>query len=80
LTAFLPVPTRAPIGRGLPSADFPWAWSIFTWFEGKPAEFGQVEDQAAFASDLAKVLTALHHVDSTGGRANFLLPGGHSGP
>jgi aminoglycoside phosphotransferase (APT) family kinase protein len=41
LTSFLPVPIPAPIGRGLPSADFPWVWSIFTWLEGKPAEFGR---------------------------------------
>jgi aminoglycoside phosphotransferase (APT) family kinase protein len=54
----LPLPVPAPVIAGVPSARFPWPWSIVPWFEG---------DVAAVASPhpretglLGAFLTALH--------------------
>ena len=33
----LPLPVPAPVIVGVPSAQFPWPWSVVPWFEGDVA-------------------------------------------
>lgn len=52
----LPLPTRI----GVPSPDYPWAWSIVPWFPGQPAITVPPHDRAPLAEPLAEALANLH--------------------
>jgi aminoglycoside phosphotransferase (APT) family kinase protein len=67
LAPHLPVAIPAPLGLGQPDADYPWAWSIYEWLEGEPANHSNVADLTAFAGDVAGFLRALQAIDATGG-------------
>ena len=70
----LPLPIPLPVARGEPDAGFPYPWSVYRWLDGEPASRAQIDDLPAFASALARFLTALRRVDATGGPA----PGEHN--
>ncbi|MBQ0901386.1 aminoglycoside phosphotransferase family protein [Micromonospora sp. U21] len=77
LTGHLPVAVPEPLGLGEPGAGYPGPWTAYRWIPGEPARPELIDDQDAFARDLAGVVTALHGID-TGGRA---WPGfGRGGP
>lgn len=58
-----PLGVRAPVpivnGRATP--DFPWPWSIVPWIPGVHALERPRADNRAWAPDLARALSALHH-------------------
>jgi aminoglycoside phosphotransferase (APT) family kinase protein len=49
-----------PLRVGLPSASFPWHWTISTWFNGKVASNIPVAERRSVAEPLAVFLTQLH--------------------
>jgi aminoglycoside phosphotransferase (APT) family kinase protein len=53
LTVAIPAPVRV----GVPSADFPWHWSITRWLDGDLAQAGS---SAGLISDLALFIRQLH--------------------
>ncbi|MCI2237993.1 aminoglycoside phosphotransferase family protein [Paenibacillus sp. TRM 82003] len=71
LAAQLPLPIPTPLGKGRPSADYPFAWSVYRWLDGEPVTAenltGGIADPVRFALDLADFLTALQRVDPTDG-------------
>ncbi len=54
----LPLPVPAPVIVGLPSAQFPWPWSVVPWFEGDVAALAPPQPREARA--LGAFLAALH--------------------
>lgn len=54
----LPLPVPAPVIAGVPSARFPWPWSVVPWFEGDVAAVAPPLPREAQA--LGAFLTALH--------------------
>ena len=54
----LPLPVPAPVIVGLPSAQFPWPWSVVPWFEGDTAAVAPAFPSEAPA--LGGFLAALH--------------------
>jgi len=60
LAPLLPVATPVPVRVGVPSDDYPWAWSVVPWFHAEPAWSVPVERRRAWVDDLADVLVALH--------------------
>ena len=54
----LPLPVPAPVIVGVPSAQFPWPWSVVPWFEGEVAAVAPLLPQEARA--LGAFLAALH--------------------
>ncbi len=50
---------------GHATAEYPWRWSVRRWIPGRPATADDVG--VMFAHELAAFLTALQHVDATGG-------------
>lgn len=60
LAPLLPVATPVPVRTGVPSARYPWAWSVVPWFDAAPAWRTPVDERAVWAGELADVLVALH--------------------
>jgi len=54
----LPLPVPAPVIVGVPSAQFPWPWSVVPWFEGDVAALAPALPGEARA--LGTFLAALH--------------------
>jgi aminoglycoside phosphotransferase (APT) family kinase protein len=54
----LPLPVPAPVIAGVPSAQFPWPWSVVPWFEGDVAAVAPPLPREARA--LGAFLAALH--------------------
>lgn len=56
----LPVDVPVPVRVGLPSAGYPWTWSVVPWFDAVPAHHTPVVGRTAWAPALADVFLALH--------------------
>ena len=56
-----------PVARGEPTPQFRRPWSVYRWIDGVPVGDAALEDLPAFARDVARFLTALARVESTGG-------------
>jgi aminoglycoside phosphotransferase (APT) family kinase protein len=67
LAAKLPMPIPTPLGLGLPSAEYPWHWSIYRWLPGEPAHVADVRGRRQLGASLARFLMALQSIDPRGG-------------
>lgn len=66
LAPHLSVPVPDLLGRGTPSDDFPWPWSIHRWLDGThPAP------HADLALDLAEFVESMRRVPYTGGPPSY---------
>lgn len=60
LASRLPLPIPVPIRVGVPSAIYPWHWSVTRWFPGASALAARPTDPIATADVLGAFLVALH--------------------
>lgn len=60
----LPLPIPTPVARGVPGLGYPYPWSVYRWLEGETAAIGTVADRTEFATELARFLIALQHLDT----------------
>ena len=74
LAPLLPLPIPVPLARGVPTADYPFPWSVYHWLPGETAVTARVDDMNALATTLAHFLSVLQRIDPTGGPP----PGPHS--
>lgn len=76
LAPHLPLEVPLPVAVGMPSAEYPWTWSVYRWLEGESAIAAPIDDLARSASDLAAFIGALQRIDTSGaprpGQGNFL--------
>jgi len=56
-----------PVARGHPAAEFPFAWAIYRWIEGRPYADDLVSDEVQAADDLAAFVTGLRAVPAVPG-------------
>lgn len=70
----LPLPIPVPLARGAPGEGYPWGWSVCRWLEGENATLERLHDLDRAARDLARFITALQRIASSGGP----LPGTHN--
>ena len=70
----LPLEIPEPVAVGVPGEDYPWAWSVCRWVEGRDASQEPFRDLGKVARQLAGFLLALSGIDATGGPA----PGRHN--
>lgn len=75
LAAALPLPIPTVAGAGEPTARFPHPWSVYAWIAGDTLARTPIDDEVAFAGDLAAFLVALRRADAAGAPP----PGLHSG-
>lgn len=66
------IPT--PLALGLPSNDYPWHWSVYSWIQGQTVTSDRISNKNDFAKDLARFLVEFRAIDATGGP----LAGDHS--
>ncbi|MDN4612963.1 aminoglycoside phosphotransferase family protein [Leifsonia sp. F6_8S_P_1B] len=60
IAARVGVPVPAPVRVGVPSATFPWAWSILPWFEGVDGAAVDGAARRGIADELAAFVGRLH--------------------
>ena len=61
----LPLKIPSPVGRGIASAAFPYAWSVYEWLPGKSLVESTIEDWSETASTLAHFILALQAKDAS---------------
>ena len=69
LAPLLPVAVPEPVAVGAPDHGYPYPWAVHRWLPGRPATPEAIDDPAAFASDVAAVVTALRRVPTDGAPA-----------
>lgn len=70
----LPLAIPEPLALGAADEGFPWPWSVHRWLTGENATIERLADPVAAATTLARFVTALRTMDSTGGPP----PGAHN--
>ncbi|MGH3750847.1 MAG: aminoglycoside phosphotransferase family protein, partial [Micromonosporaceae bacterium] len=73
----LPLALPTQLANGRPAEGYPYTWSIYEWLPGEDAN-GTIGDLSQAAADLARFVTALRQVDTTG--AFSRAPGARGGP
>ena len=76
----LPIPVPVPLGLGIPSAEYPWHWTVCTWLPGRTAYEEPLGDLDQAARDLAGFVKALHEIDASGGPPQEAPLAGRGGP
>ncbi|MGD9890810.1 MAG: aminoglycoside phosphotransferase family protein [Dehalococcoidia bacterium] len=67
LAPHLPLAVPVPIATGNPGEGYPWHWSVVPWMHGDAWAIDRVGDLCEAAADLARFITALQQIDTTGG-------------
>ena len=63
LAPLLPVAVPVPIAKGLPAADYPAAWGVYSWLEGQTPDVEQLAEPEALALQIVELIRALHRVE-----------------
>ncbi|MGW3352735.1 aminoglycoside phosphotransferase family protein [Nonomuraea rubra] len=69
LAPLLPVAIPDVLGKGAPSGDFPWPWSVSRWIDGENPREGH--EDGLLAKDLAAFAGAFRRIDLPGGPAAY---------
>jgi aminoglycoside phosphotransferase (APT) family kinase protein len=67
LAPFLPFSIPTPLGKGIPTEDYLWPWSIYRWLEGNNPIVGQIPNPALLTNDLVIFIEALHKINIPNG-------------
>lgn len=66
ISPLLTLPITVPLGKGKPTKDYPYVWSINKWMDGNTVTQNNVELNQ-FARDLADFLKELQSIEASGG-------------
>jgi aminoglycoside phosphotransferase (APT) family kinase protein len=67
LAQYLPLHIPAPLAVGEPGEGYSWKWSIYSWIEGDTVASSSILDLNDVAVRLARFITAMHGIDTSGG-------------
>lgn len=67
LAPHLPLAIPIPRAHGTPAEGYPFSWAVYGWLKGENATVNSVADLNQLATDLARFLTYLQRIDTTGG-------------
>ncbi|KIF78171.1 phosphotransferase [Streptomyces sp. 150FB] len=70
LAPHLPYAVPVPLGKGGPGEGYPWSWSLYHWLGGENPVVGHLAAPDLLAADLARFITDLRRVASTGAPAS----------
>lgn len=62
LAPHLPLEIPVPHGRGVPTEDYPYLWSVYNWLEGETPKPNHLSNPKGLARDLAEFIVALQGV------------------
>jgi len=65
IAPFLPVSIPTPIGKGNPSKEYPYPWSVYRWIEGSNPIAYDISE--LFVHDLTLFIQSLHKIDLPNG-------------
>lgn len=71
LAPLLPVAVPEVLAVGKPAEEYPWAWSVLRWLDGRTPEAGALTDPVALARDLAAFVAAMRSVSLPGAPAAY---------
>ncbi|OAS16499.1 aminoglycoside phosphotransferase family protein [Paenibacillus oryzisoli] len=74
LAPMIPISLPVPLAKGVPTENYPWFWSVYSWLEGENATVGQLDSYKQAAIAIAQFINAMQAIDATGGPA----PGAHN--
>ncbi|WP_329427102.1 aminoglycoside phosphotransferase family protein [Streptosporangium sp. NBC_01495] len=63
LAPLLPVPVPVPLGKGIPTEDYPLPWSVYRWLDGENPSPGHLTEPGPLARDLAAFVAAFRRID-----------------
>jgi len=63
----VPVAVPEPVAEGRAAEGYPFAWSVYTWIDGRPAAGENVRDRIELARDLARFISSLRRLDPAPG-------------
>jgi len=69
LAPHLPLAIPRPVALGRPGCGYPHRWAVHTWLPGEPATAERLHHPVEAARDLARFITALRGIDTTGAPA-----------
>jgi aminoglycoside phosphotransferase (APT) family kinase protein len=67
LAPHLPLAVPVPVAEGVPTAEYPFAWSVYRWLPGANATVARIADHVQLAADLAALIAALQRMDASEG-------------
>ena len=67
LAPLLPLPIPEVVASGAPAAEYPLAWAVYRWIDGRNPVEGQLAEPELVARDLAGFAVALRRIDLPGG-------------
>jgi aminoglycoside phosphotransferase (APT) family kinase protein len=74
LAPFVTLAVPTPLAEGKPAEDYAWTWSVYSWLDGSNATADRLSDLRQVGAELARFMTALQRIDTTGGPG----PGEHN--
>ena len=63
----LPLPVPVPLAVGVPTAEYPFPWSVYRWLDGERADPERLTGLRRTALDLAEFFLVLQGIDATDG-------------
>lgn len=66
LAPYLPLSIPVLLALGAPGEGYPFRWSVLKWIEGENLTIDCIADPRQAAIDMAKFITALQRIDTTG--------------
>ena len=67
LAPALAIATPVPLAKGTPGHGYPFEWGVHSWVAGSTVAAGDIADEAAVATALARFVRALWALDPAGG-------------
>ncbi|MEU3459147.1 aminoglycoside phosphotransferase family protein [Streptomyces sp. NPDC006733] len=67
LAPLLPLPVPQVVATGVPTAEYPMAWAVHRWIEGRPPVEGALAAPEPVARDLAEFAVAFRRITLPGG-------------
>jgi aminoglycoside phosphotransferase (APT) family kinase protein len=56
-----------PVAKGMPSAGYPYPWTIYRWIEGQPYRDDLIDNERQAAEDLVNFILELRRIDPQDG-------------
>jgi aminoglycoside phosphotransferase (APT) family kinase protein len=67
LAPHLPLAVPVPVAEGVPTAEYPFAWSVYRWLPGVNATVAPIADHVQLPANIAELVAALQRIEASDG-------------